>query len=274
MGRHWLWRTESQMSATFVVYTDESGDEGFSFGRGSSEWFVLSAIITRKAGDLEVVKLIDRVRTQLGKPPKKPLHFRDLKHEQRLPLVDAIAKADLRPVSVLVHKPSLGEREKFQERYRLYFHALRHLFERVSWCCRDHRPPRGPGDGTAEMVLSNRSGMSYAEMGDYLAYLGERTGPLDVRVDWSVIAPERIAAYTPGKRMGLQIADAVASSFFYAVQPSQHGFTEDRYARMLRPVVYHRHGQYGGYGLKLWPQEMERVMQSGEHLRWMREEYK
>ena len=28
-------------SSTFVVYIDESGDDGFCFGRGSSEWFVL-----------------------------------------------------------------------------------------------------------------------------------------------------------------------------------------------------------------------------------------
>ena len=37
------------MSASFVVYVDESGDEGFSFGQGSSDWFVLSAVITRAA---------------------------------------------------------------------------------------------------------------------------------------------------------------------------------------------------------------------------------
>ena len=59
------------MTPTFVVYIDESGDEGFSFGRGSSEWFVLSGVITRKAHDLETVKLVDKVRARLGKPEKK-----------------------------------------------------------------------------------------------------------------------------------------------------------------------------------------------------------
>ena len=49
------------MSAMFVVYIDESGDEGFSFERGSSEWFIVSAIITRKAKDIETVKLVDTV---------------------------------------------------------------------------------------------------------------------------------------------------------------------------------------------------------------------
>lgn len=72
------------MASTFVVYIDESGDEGVKFADGSSEWFVLSAVITRRATDLETVKLVDDVRQALGKPDKKPLHFRDLRHEHRL----------------------------------------------------------------------------------------------------------------------------------------------------------------------------------------------
>ena len=45
------------MSATFVVYIDESGDEGFSFGKGSSEWFVLSAVVTKKAQNAETGRI-------------------------------------------------------------------------------------------------------------------------------------------------------------------------------------------------------------------------
>jgi len=132
------------VSPTFVVYIDESGDEGFSFGRGSSEWLVLSAAVTRKAKDLETVKLADHVRALPGKPEKKPLHFRDLKHEQRLPYVDAIAKADLRTLSVLVHKPSLKEPEKFGERYRLYFYSVRYLLVLLRGPALPSRFHRGP----------------------------------------------------------------------------------------------------------------------------------
>lgn len=259
------------MSTSFVVYIDESGDEGFAFGKGSSDWFVLSAVITKKAHDLETVKLVDRVHGLLKKPDKKPLHFRDLKHEQRLPFIAEIAKADLRTVSILIFKPSLKESEKFQERYRLYFYAVRYLFERVSWYCRDHKTGHDAGDGSAEIVFSNRSGMSYAEMRDYLKYLKERTGPIDVRIHWPVMNLNKITAYSSGKRMGLQIADATASSFFYSVQSSQYGFAEDRYARMLKPVVYHRHGSYLGYGLKFWPREAEELLKAEVHLKWTNE---
>jgi hypothetical protein len=57
--------------------------------------------------------------------------------------------------------------------------------------------------------------------------------------------------------MGLQIADAVAGSFFYAVEPSKYGYTEHRYVKLLKPIVYHWHGKYLGYGIKSWPREAE-----------------
>jgi hypothetical protein len=256
------------MDPTFVAYIDESGDEGFSFAKGSPEWFILSAVVTRKASDLATVKLVDKVRTILGKPPKKPLHFRDLKHEQRLPLVAEIAKADLRVAALLVHKPSLHSPETFRKRYLLYFYACRYLFERVSWYCRDHRGDGG--DGSVCIVFSNRSGMAYEELGEYLERL--RTMGGDIQIDWSVVRRDQIWAMTPGRGMGLQIADAVAGSFYYAVQPSSAGFTEDRYARMLRPVVYSRQGRFEGYGLKFWPSLSQDLM-SGDRFSWLREVY-
>jgi hypothetical protein len=261
------------MSATFVAYVDESGDEGFSFTRRSSEWFVVSAIITRKANDLETVKLVDTVRTQLGKPDKKPLHFRDLRHEHRLPFVATIAQAEMKTVSVLVHKPSLRDPETFRAGYRLYFYAVRYLLERVSWYCRDHRTKHDRGDGSAEVIFSNRAGMSYAELRRYLDLLREQPGLSAARIEWEVVKTEQLTAYSPGKRMGLQIADAIASSFYYAVQPSQHGFTEDRYVRMLKPVVYHRQGKHLGYGLKFWPREVEPQLEVEERFGWVRSEY-
>ena len=65
--------------------------------------------------------------------------------------------------------------------------------------------------------------------------------------------------------MGLQVADAAAGSFYHAVQESQYGFTEPRYAQMLRPVVYSRKGQYLGYGLKFWPRDTSALLASGSY---------
>lgn len=246
------------MACSFVVYIDESGDEGFVFNpgtsQGSSEWFVLSAIITRRESDLETVKLIDSVRSILGRKDQNPLHFRHLKHEHRLPLVTAISQAQLWSVSVLIHKPSIRDVFNFKAKYRLYFYATRHLLERVSWLCHDQRR-EGEGDGSAEVIFSNRGGMSYDDLREYFNLLRLQAQTNGIRIDWSVIDSTQIMAYPPDKRMGLQIADAVASSFYFAVQPTPYGFTEDRYVHILKPIVYQHQKNHLNYGVKYWPTE-------------------
>ena len=176
------------MSSSFVTYIDESGDEGFVFkpdGSGSSRWFVLSAAVFRKTNDLQSVACLKEVRTLLGKPLKYPLHFVDLRHEQRTPYVRRIGALPLRTVSVLVYKPAINEPEKFQnDKYLLYRYATRLLLERVSWLCRDHRRP-GEGDGFTDIIFSNRSNMSYEEIRDYMRLLRQRAAdnPEGVQLD-------------------------------------------------------------------------------------------
>ena len=256
------------MSIGFRVYVDESGDEGFQFGlpgAGSSHWFVLSAVVTRAASDLDTVKLVDRIRTVLNKSPKTPLHFRGLKHEHRLPYVDAIAKASLWTVSVMVHKPSIDEKEKFvSEAHLLYRYATRYLLERVSWLCRDRRDQP---DEMAKIVFSNRSCMSYGDLRDYLGRLKSRTNEFGVHIDWTTLDPSGIEARTHDSLMGLQIADAVASSIYKACELTAEGFNEPRYAEMLSDVFYRHKGQCIGYGLKLWPRTVGECTEP--HLKWL-----
>jgi len=247
------------MPCSFVVYIDESGDEGFAFGGGCSEWFVLSAVVTLKAEDMEVVGLVDRVRQMLGRPDHKPLHFRDLRHEHRLPLIAEISRASLRVVTLLVHKPSVPNPEDLRQGSALYFRAVHDLLERVSLLCRDARP-RG-GDGTADVIFSNRSGMSYEDLIDSI-----RTP----QFEGAPIRHDQIYSHTAGRRMGLQVADAVASGFFKAVEPTQYGHTEDRYARMLETVLYRKGETCQDHGLKFWPELSERSL-ADERLSWVRE---
>ena len=238
------------MPVSFTVYVDESGDEGFVFlpeGKGSSRWLVLSAAVFRKGNDLDAVRLMREVRSKLGKDAKKALHFREMKHEQRVPYVRAIGEASLHTVSVLIHKPSIKEPERFQtEKYRLYRYATRLLLERVSWLCRDHRRA-DEGDGTAEIIFSNRSAMSYDDLRNYLSYLRDKSELKDIRIDWSVVIPEQVRAVNHDQLAGLQIADAVASGLFFAVNVNQYGEVENRYFNMLAPTCYRRQKTVMGY---------------------------
>jgi hypothetical protein len=179
------------MSPSFFAYVDESGDEGFVFnadGSGSSRWFVLSAAVIRRTNDLEMVRCLKEVRTVLQKAPKTPLHFVDLKHEQRVPYIRRVGELPLRTVSVLIYKPLIREPEKFQNtKYLLYRYATRLLLERVSWLCREQRRT-GEGDGFCEVIFSNRSNMSYDEIRDYLRLLLQQSeaNPQEVQISFGV----------------------------------------------------------------------------------------
>jgi len=227
---------------------------------------VLSAVVFRKSKDLEAVKTLRAVRGLLGKPPKYALHFRDLRHEQRVPYVRAVAGAPIRTVSVLIYKPAITEPEVFQnEAHRLYRYATRLLLERVSWLCRDAKKTN-EGDGTCEMIFSNRSAMSYDNLRGYLQHL--KSNPTsDIRVDWSAIEPSKVQAVNHDQLAGLQMADAVASSLYFALNLSQYGEVESRYFELLKPTVY-KHDKTGalGYGLKFWPKSAELLQAECPHV--------
>jgi hypothetical protein len=135
----------------------------------------------------------------------------------------------------------------------------------VSWLCRDHRKPE-TGSGQAEVIFSNRSQMSYEELRGYLRKLREETGDFGVTVDWSVLNPEAIRAVEHSQLAGLQVADAVASSLFAALNPNPYGDTEDKYARLLLPVCYRHKGALLGYGLKFWPGDVESLKRESPQL--------
>lgn len=249
------------MRFDFRVYVDEAGDEGFKFlpnHSGSSRWFVLTAVVIRTARDSELLKLARDVRTLLRKDAKHPLHFRHLRHEQRVPFVRRIGLCALRHVSVLIYKPSIADPKAFQQNaYSLYRYATRLLVERVSWLCRDNAED---GRSRAELIFSNRSAMSYDQLREYLGRL--RDCP-DVRIHWPSIEIEAVRAVSHEKLAGLQIADAVATSAFYAVHRSQYGEVEPGYLRHLARNIYRNRRSVDGYGLKFWcdqPEEIRRVL--------------
>lgn len=248
------------MKASFIAYVDESGDEGFVFntdGTGSSRWFVISAAVIRQTNDLQMVSCLKEVRAVLKKEPKTPLHFVDLKHEQRVPYIRRVGGLPIRTVSVLVYKPLITEPEKFQNtKYLLYRYATRLLLERVSWLGRDQRRA-GEGDGFTEVIFSNRSNMSYEDIRSYLRLLLQQSdaNPQQVQIDPTVIDPERIRAVEHSKLAGLQVADAVASGFHFALKRNRYGETETSYLPHLKKSIYRHKGVSIGYGLKLWPED-------------------
>lgn len=250
---------------SFNVYIDESGDEGFGTTEGTSDWLVLSAAVVRAERDRVTAQLVDEIKRRLEMPPKPQLHSKRLKHEQRVYVCNRLATEPLRCISVVIDKRSIRKPETFRQASRLYFYSVRMLLERVSWLCQYFYEAPGPGDGRAWICFSDRATMVYEDLQQYLIKLRDEHS---TRIVWDHIDPHLLESLTPGKRPGLQIADIFASATFKAVQPNKFGFTEPRYLRELRPLLYRRRGVLFGNGLKLWPGDVDpSVLQSLKDLR-------
>lgn len=266
------------MGASFVAYIDESGDEGFKFRRSvseqaSSDWFVLTALITHKRTDLRTVKAIDRVRRELRLRPGTHVHWKKLKHVEKVRYSQIMATLRTTLMAVCVHKPSLFEPESFRERYRLYFYAVRYLLERASWLARDgDSSARRDGDGAIELVFSNRQGMSYEEMRRYLRLLQrQRQSGHDIRIEFERVPVANLGTRAPGECMGLQLADAAAGAFFNALERDRFGNTEPRYLQTLLPLLYRHRASVHGYGLKIMPANAIQDTKAPESLQWLLE---
>lgn len=119
------------MNTSYIAYVDEAGDDGCT--PKSSEWLVLSAVVTNKATDVPTMKTVfDSTRLVLNRSEQKPFHFRRIRHHQRIPYVSLIAGAPVAAITILVNKQSVW-RDRFSDRHRLYHYAIRLLVERISW---------------------------------------------------------------------------------------------------------------------------------------------
>lgn len=252
-------------AATFVAYVDEAGDEGFKFGKGSSEWFVLGAAILRRATEMPEIRLVDDVRARLNRgrkpdrqfPARKALHFRDLEHDVRKYYAARIAQASLTTAVVLIKKQDLlpiyqtpAEQKKVGE--ALYHTATTTLIDIISHYCVNARTAEDAGDGSVDLVFSSRSSLDYAELRDFVGEVlaGSELSKYHGHTNADIIRVSQIQPMMHGKSMGLQIADAITSGYYKAVEPSEDGFVEDAYVRLLLPRAYQGDDNLNGIRFK------------------------
>lgn len=259
------------MPSSFRAYIDEAGDDGFNFkpgGKGSSGWFILSAVVVRTSRDLELMKCLAGVKSLLGRPASYALHFTELKkHDQRKAYLAHLATAPIRTISIVADKKHAASPEAFtSEKDKFYRYMTRFLIERISWLCRDNRKA-GEGDGMAELTFSNKGSMSYEAIRNYLKILKNQPPSKDVRIHWGAIDAANVTAVAHDKLAGLQAADAVASSIYAAVNLNRFGQTETTYASILRPTFYKYKGRLLPYGLKWWPNDFTKTLSANPHLK-------
>ncbi|WP_326894593.1 hypothetical protein U8P73_36270 (plasmid) [Rhizobium beringeri] len=84
------------MVQKYVAYVDEAGDEGFGKLGGASptaqsKWFALGAMIVSDTENRDLPLWRDSIMQDFPKKKSRDLHFRELKHEQRVHVCSILA---------------------------------------------------------------------------------------------------------------------------------------------------------------------------------------
>jgi hypothetical protein len=257
------------MVAGYVAYIDESGDEGLRRVRplhldGSSEWFVISAVLVKIDRDKDLVRWVRAIRSGLKSVQRPDIHFRHLSPQNKRLVCSAMAKLPLRCFAVMSNKKNMqGYRNPFAEqvpaRNWFYCWMTRLLLERVTGYCASRTMRDWNEVRTVRFVFSTRGGMSYGQVRAYLFWLRKHSnaGTMFLKrgdLTWSVVDIDDVHAFDHSQRAGLQLADTVASAFYQAVEYWPALKCEPEFAKLLHGrMARSRKGQILEYGLKPMP---------------------
>ena len=237
---------------SFHAYIDEAGDEGFKFRdfpeKGSSEWFILSACVVRATRIQDASRLLRNTLGPIEASRRAPAHFAQLPHEAKVALTHQISHLPIRAIAICVHKRALPGGHTLDSNRRLHFYAARLLLERISWIARDQSRV-GEGNGQCQLTFSHCKSLSYERLRDYFRLIQKSRS----QVAWPHVDVDKFRVWGMDKTVWLRVADAIASGVAQGVELSRHGFCEDRFAKTLRPVVYHHGQNYQSYGMKVMP---------------------
>lgn len=240
----------------YTAYIDEAGDEGFGKlaagpSGGQSRWLVLGAAIVSRENDLKMPAWRDKILSRFPLRKRRDLHFRELKHEQKIVVAQEISQLPVGACLTFSHKvtlPGTKWESVFKKKGYLYNYLLRWLLERISLACSE---AANPEPCTMKLVFSRRGGTDYQTMMEYLKLIrdGYEQNPPARRIIWRVIDFNQVYVENHSKWAGLQIADCITSALFCAVEPNLYGNYEPSYAQILKPRLITRRDQIINCGL-------------------------
>lgn len=237
---------EKIVTNNYNVYIDEAGDEGFKFecnlGRGSSRFFVLSAIIVKQELDQKLASVVNELKKILKYQEKdihSPLHFYKMSHEKRKVCVNQLEQfKEFTVISVVFQKESLKEPLKVKS--VLYNYACKILLEKVSIFLKSN-------NAKANFIFEHRRNTHYDELETYMRKV------IDCEQYVNSIKP-----LTKSQSKCLQLADIVASSTYQAFEPNQYdGDVEPSYYMKFSNNIFVYNNKCLGYGLKLFPSDTD-----------------
>jgi len=256
----------------YVAYVDEAGDPGLKGLRpdnptGSSEWFVLSAIVISRRHEMAVRDWVPAMIAATGRHQRKDLHFRDLHDGHKNLVCTMLANYPVRCFAVCSHKKSLLNwrkpvLEQMNNQDWFYSFLTRYLLERVTAFVANNSKESFGGIKRAKIVFSDRGGLNVGQMTAYYDKMRNqsRAGTLYLKrgdLIWDTIHPLLLKHAKNSVSAGLQLSDIVASSFFRACDQYNTLDCNPTFARLLRDRMARmpdkRGGQISGFGLKVAP---------------------
>lgn len=227
----------------FNCYIDESGDEGIE--TGGTRWFILGSLIVPEEVDLQISKMVSRVKKKFGYDDKYILHWRKIKkHSQKLYICQEYQTEQWTFACVATDKthPFVTNASGLKLKYALYFYAARLLLERLSWYARDH------GNRKAVPIFEYRSNTSYHEMREYFRYLRGWMPP--TKISWNNLEYRRFKILPKKQSRLLQVADSLCGAVKDGLEYDGYGNIEPRYILSNADRLYRRNNNLFSYGLK------------------------
>lgn len=238
-----------------AAFIDEAGCEGGEFGKGGSEWFVLSAIVFKEPSQGYLDERVAQIRSAAG-PNKRLLKFSKLSTKSKIRACEIVGSMACRIASVAVHKPSLtGQLNSDLGRFYRYISMM--LIERISWICRDTTSP-----GIPSITFSRRAGFEYSKIAEYARKVKSNADYFKSKCAWEFIDPDSICAVDHSDSSGCLLADIAASSMFLAIERTEYSITDSRPLVQLKRVYYRglKSDCAFGTGIKVFPDATESVL--------------
>lgn len=240
----------SSPPSNLFAYIDESGDDGFRFSSGSSNWFILTALVVSVKHHKELMNLVDRIKTILSfKTLNDELHWKRLKHPKRKVIIKEIKNKPFSLISIVVDKQSLSgpDRRSLANFPRMYFFTIKLLLERLTWYARHKK-------GLIKITFSNKAHVSYTQLQHYIN-IKLREGTDSHSIDYNHLGP--IHVIQSKQRKLLQLADSICGGFYNALQKNNYGDIELSYILPLKDKFWRWSGKLFSYGIKILPSNIE-----------------